>query len=147
MFWIWLTILILFILIEFTTEATTTIWFIIASLVTLLLSIFIDEFLTQFIVFTVISIFLFVKYKNQLNNLINKLNIHAKKDKLIDKSGLVIKEINKNSSGIVKVGKKKIDAIAKKKINKSKEVIIVKKIGSEYLVEEVNEKRKNNKKH
>lgn len=147
MFWIWLTILILFILIEFTTEATTTIWFIIASLVALLLSIFVDEFLIQFIVFTVISIFLFVQYKNQLNDLINKLNIHAKKDKLIDKKGLVTKEINKNSSGIVKIGKKKIDAIAKKKITKSKEVIIVKKIGSEYLVEEVNAKRKNNKKN
>lgn len=147
MFWIWLTILILFILIELITEVTTTIWFIIASFFALIISIFIDEFLIQFIIFTLVSIFLFVKYKKELNDLVNKLNINICKDKLIGKNGLVTKDINKNVPGIVKVGKKKIDAISKSKINKSKEVTIVKKIGSEYLVEEINAKRKNKKKH
>lgn len=141
MFWIWLLILILFVLIELITDVTTTIWFIIASLISLVLSIFVEEFLTQFIVFTIITIILFVKFKEPLDTLVCKLNINHKEDKLIKMEGIVLKEINKDYPGIVKVGKKKINAIAKKKLLKGKKVVVLKKIGLNFLVEEIKIKK------
>lgn len=75
---IWAIVLVIMVLAEVFTMQLVSIWFAVASLVTLISSLFIDSFLTQLVVFVLISLVLliftkpilkkFIKYNHQDTN-------------------------------------------------------------------------------
>ena len=101
--YMWLWIAIIFAIIEGITIGIVSIWFSIGALVALLASLFIQDLFLQILVFFVTSAFLLVKTRKIA---IEKLKIGQHKtniDELIDEECVVVKAIEHNLTGEVKL--------------------------------------------
>lgn len=139
MVWIWLGVVIALALIECMTVDLVTIWFVASGLVTLVLSFFIDSYFIQFLVFVVLGIVLLVTTRKYLVKLVGKKNEKTNLDRVIGMTAIVTEEINKNSSGEVKVDGKRWTAIANKKIKVNSTVKVLEIDGVKLRVEEVDD--------
>ena len=93
---IWLGMIIILILLEFTTKRLVTIWYVLSALISLILSIFIDSFFIQFLVFVILGTIILVTFRDYFINLIKDNKYFVKL-----KTKLIVKEKND------KKGKKK----------------------------------------
>ena len=134
MVWIWLGIVICLALIEIITINLTTIWFVASGLLALVLSIFIDNYIIQFSVFVIGGVLLLIFTRSYLTTKFNN-SVKTNLDRVIGMKGIVTEEIN-NNPGEVKVDGKRWMAISNKKIEKNKEVKIIKIDGVKLIVEE-----------
>ncbi len=117
---VWIIILILLILIEYYTVDFTTIWFVISSFVALLLSFFIESFWWQLSVFLVLGLVLLITTRPFWMKMIHRKRV--KTAKLVGKKGRVIKKINKNQSGEVKINNQTWFAVADENLKIDDEV-------------------------
>lgn len=135
MTFIWLGIVICLALIEIITINLTTIWFVASGLIALVLSIFIDSYILQFSVFVIGGVLLLIFTRSYLVNKFSK-SVKTNLDRVVGMKGIVTEEITKNNSGEVRVDGKRWTAISNKRIEKGKEVIIMKIDGVKLIVEE-----------
>ena len=135
MTFIWLGIVICLALIEIITINLTTIWFVASGLIALVLSIFIDSYILQFSVFVIGGVLLLIFTRSYLVNKFSK-SVKTNLDRVVGMKGIVTEEITKNNSGEVRVDGKRWTAISNKRIEKGKEVIIMRIDGVKLIVEE-----------
>jgi len=86
MTWIWLGILIVLTLIEFSTKNIVMIFFAISALISMVLSLFISEFIIQFLVFIILGTILLITQRERLIKLKKDKNIARKKQKKVKKN-------------------------------------------------------------
>lgn len=137
MVWIWIGLIITLTLIELLTTNLITIWYVGSAFVALILSFFIDSYLIQFFVFAILGTILLFVVRDKVLKILNE----KKKDKIINKVGVVIEEIKKNKAGKIKLNNRKYIAIANKKININHKVKVIEIDGVKLkVVEDNNEK-------
>lgn len=68
---IWLGLIIVLTLLEFTAKKLVTFWFVTSAFVSLILSFFIDSFFIQFLVFIILGFVLLITTRDYLLKLIN----------------------------------------------------------------------------
>lgn len=139
MIWIWLGIVIILTIIEISTVNLVTVWFIVSALVSLILSIFIDNFFIQFLVFVILGLILLFTTRETLIKIIGNKKEKTNLDRVVGMTAIVTEEINKNSSGEVKVDGKRWTAISDKRIKVDSTVKVLEINGVKLKVEEVNE--------
>ncbi len=139
MVWIWLGVVITLTFIEISTAGLVSIWYIASALVSLVLSFFIDNFLIQFAVFVILGTILVITTRDYLVKFLVKTKEKTNIDRIIGMTGIVTKEITKNSSGEVKVDGKLWTAISNKKIKVDSAVKVLEINGAKIKVEEVDE--------
>lgn len=133
MTFIWIGLIITLTLIELLTSNLITIWYVISSIIALALSLFIDSYLIQFSIFSIIGTILLLFFRDNFFNILKE-----KREKLLlGKTAIVCEEVSKKKTGKVKVGYKKYNAVANKKIKKDKKVKIIGINGYILKVEEV----------
>ncbi len=134
---LWLSIVIALAFIEVITVNLVTIWFVASGIVALIASYFTNSFFIQLAIFVILGTILLITTKKPLEKLLNKTKHKTNLDRIIDMEGIVTEDINKNSSGEVKVDGKRWTAIAQKSIKKDSTVKILKIEGVKLIVEEV----------
>jgi len=134
--YIWFGIVALLSLIEIITVDLVALWFIISGIIVIFLSVYIESFLIQFILFILIGIIPLIFLRPYVKKYLTKIKIKNNMNSLINKVGIVTKEINEfegeielnnniwpvRASKKIKVGSKvKIDSIKKFTIYVSEE--------------------------
>lgn len=132
MTWIWLSITFLFLILEYINKNCVNIWFALSSFVCFLINFITNDFIFQFILFVLLG---FVTMVILRQIVIIKVNDYFDK-KLINRKGMVIKDICKNKYGKIKIGKRKYLACANKKIKSGKLVIVLKRNQNLLVVKE-----------
>ena len=108
----WLAVILICAFLEVITVNLVTIWFITSGIVALVTSIFIDSLLIQFAVFVLLGIFLLITTRKPLQRMVNVRREHTNLDRIYGMKGVVIEEISKNKSGVVKVDGKQWTAVS-----------------------------------
>lgn len=106
-FWImiavWSAVVIGTLVVELSTADITSIWFFVASLVSLVLAVFNINFIIQIVVFFVLSVVLVIATKPLTKNLMNKTLIRTNADRILESVGIVTKRITSYEVGEVVV--------------------------------------------
>jgi len=132
--YMWLGIIFLLVVLEISTAALVSIWFIASSILALLASIFIDNVLIQFAIFVIGGIiFLLTTRKFLTNKLVKQEKTNL--DRIIGMRGVVTEDIDDLVIGEVLVDGKKWSAISKEKLKKGDKVKIIKIEGVKLIVE------------
>lgn len=110
--WIWLGIIILLCIIEASTVALVSVWFIVSGIVSLILSIFDVKFVVCFAVFVLLGLILMVTTRKTMTKILKVKKENTNIDRIIGKKGVVTEKISKDTIGEVKVDGKKWSAYA-----------------------------------
>ena len=138
---IWIAIGILCLIIEIFTPGFLFMSFGVGAILTGLTATFISNITIQIILFTVITFILFINLRKLSKKLISgsseKTNVNA----LIDKIGIVTKEIPEFGRGYVKVSGEEWSAVSKnkEKIEESQKVIVANIEGNKLIVKKSEE--------
>lgn len=101
---IWFSVIIIGAIVEALTMELTSIWFSLAALVSFLLGIFSVNFVIQIIVFIILSILMLLSVRPLATNYFRTNVVSTNSDRLVGKSALCVKTIEKEGRGEVKVG-------------------------------------------
>lgn len=137
----WFIIFLVLLFIELITVNLVTIWFAIGSLGAMITSLITSNVTIQVIVFIIISIISLLITKPFLKKLRTREIIPTNLDRVIGKTGVVTKDILKDTYGEVKVGGSIWTATSNKKIKKDSQIKVLKIEGVKLLVEEVKEEK------
>ena len=135
---LWLSIVIALAFIEVITVNLVTIWFVASGIVALIASYFTNSFFIQLAIFVILGTILLITTKKPLEKLLNKTKHKTNLDRIIDMEGIVTEDINKNSSGEVKVDGKRWTAIAQKSIKKLNGVNMFSNVVNQILLQRKN---------
>lgn len=142
----WLVIVILLAVIEFSTVNLVSVWFIASGIVTIFVSLVTDNFFIQFGVFAILGALLMILTKPLLDKTIKEHKEKLNLDRVMGMEGIVTEEIKPNMVGEVKVDGKRWSAIANEvikvdtivKINGIDGVkLVVENVEKEATVEEI----------
>jgi len=137
MMWIWIGLIITLTLIELLTTNLVTVWYVVSALIALLLSFIIDSYIIQFSVFALLGTILLFTTRDYLLRLLNE----KIKEKVLNKTGIVIEEIKKNKQGKIKLNGRKYMVTSNKKIKVGHKVKVIEINGSRLkVIEDNNEK-------
>lgn len=104
MLWIWVSLLVLFVVVEALTAQLVTIWFAIGSLAALIASFFTESIVIQIVVFAVVSLIALAITRPIAKKITASKSQATNADMYIGKEGVVSEEINNlEATGIVKV--------------------------------------------
>ncbi len=105
MVWIWLTLLVLFVLIEIFTVQLTTVWLAGGALTALILAAFgVDNIIIQVVVFLAVSLILLVATRPLVKKFINSRSQPTNADRCIGEKAVVTEDIdNINAKGAVRI--------------------------------------------
>ncbi len=101
--WLWIGLFIFFVIIEAATVGLVTIWFAIASLISLLLVFLGFSYTVQIFVFIISSILLLIFTRPVLKKYVYKNKTRTNVDSMIGKTALVSKPIREHDFGEVKI--------------------------------------------
>lgn len=138
---VWLSLVVVFIIIEAITINLVTIWFAAASLCSLFVSYFTDNLFIQLLVFSLVSIFTLIFTKPILDKIFKtdkKEKTNA--DAVIGKTGIVTDEITDLTNGRVKVSSKSWMATSDENLSKGTKVEVLDIIGAKLVVKKKEEK-------
>ncbi len=131
----WFIIFLVLLFIELITVNLVTIWFALGALGALLTSFATSNITIQIVVFIIVSIISLLITKPFVKKLRTRKIIPTNLDRVIGKTGVVTKEISKNSYGEVKVGGSIWTATSKEKISKDSQIKVLKIEGVKLVVE------------
>ena len=112
----WLVIVLLLAIIEFSTVNLVSIWFVASGFIAMLTSLLTDNFYLQFAVFVIGGIILLLLTKPIIKKKCAEREIKLNLERIIGMEGVVTSEIAKNKIGEVKVDGKLWSAISHSKI-------------------------------
>ena len=138
---VWLSLVVVFIIIEAITTNLVTIWFAAASLCSLFVSYFTNNLFIQLLVFSLVSIFTLIFTKPILYKIFKtdkKEKTNA--DAVIGKTGIVTDEITDLTNGRVKVSSKSWMATSNENLSKGTKVEVLDIIGAKLVVKKKEEK-------
>lgn len=102
MFYVWFGLALALGLIEVITTNLVSIWFVISALLSMIVSLFTDNLLIQIGIFVIVGIAL-IPLSKKIYKKIKVNNASTNFDRIIGMKGIVIKDINKDNIGEVKV--------------------------------------------
>ena len=138
MWQVWLIISGIFFVMEIVTLGFLVFWFAIGALITAGVSLITDNIIIQTAVFVITSTLLLFLTKPFVKKLSNKDNLQTNAYSIIDKKGIVTKEINsQNGTGQVKIDSEVWTAKATTEIPEGTEVIIKEIDGVKVIVEPI----------
>lgn len=123
--WIWLGIIILLCIIEASTVALVSVWFIVSGIVSLILSLFDVNFVICFAVFVLLGLVLMVTTRKTITKFLKVKKENTNIDRIIGKKGVVTEKISKNTLGEVKVDGKNWSAYASEDLSEGTYVKIL----------------------
>lgn len=137
---LWLIVAVAFGLAELMTTSLTLVWFSIGALVVMLLSTFIESIVIQIVIFAVISITLLVVFTKYFIDKDKTFKYNTNLQGIVQKKGIVKKEIKPYETGIVILGGEEWTAISEDNIKIEKETVVsvVRIEGVKLVVREVN---------
>ena len=100
---VWFILFALFLVIEIMTVNLVTIWFAAGALVALFVSFFVDSLTAQIIIFIIVSVVSVIAMKPLLKKFKGFSITPTNSDRVIGKVGDVVKKIEKNNYGEVKI--------------------------------------------
>lgn len=104
MFWVWLIVLILMVVVEaLTPAALICIWFAVGALASGILALFGVDFWIQLVVFGVVSVCVLLIFRPLASRYVKNNRVPTNYDQYIGKMGVVIKTIEPNEWGMVKI--------------------------------------------
>ena len=118
---IWILIAILCVLAELLNRKCAYIWFSISSILSLIVHLFKHWFIMEFMVFIIGGFVLLTLFRDYS---INRVNEYIK-NTIINKKGKVVKKIEKNKKGQIRIGLIKYTATSKNVINKNTYVKVI----------------------
>lgn len=136
MIYTWLTLFIIFVIVELITYGLVTIWFAFGALVAFLISFITDSNLIQCVGFFGVSIITLLFTRPVVKKYLTPKIVKTNYDKVIGMIGIVTKDIKKDEYGEVKVDGKYWTAKADKKILRDSEVEILAIDGVKLIVKE-----------
>lgn len=142
--YIWFGIVVLLSLIEIITLDLVALWFIISGIIVIFVSIYVESFLIQFIIFVLIGIIPSIFFRNYVKDFLLRMKVKNNVKYLIDKTGIVTKEVN-DKEGEIEINKKLWPVVASKKISVGSKVK-VDSIKNFTIYVSLIENKKNNKK-
>lgn len=137
---LWLIVAVAFGLAELMTTSLTLVWFSIGALVVMLLSTFIESIVIQIVIFAVISITLLVVFTKYFIDKDKTFKYNTNLQGIVQKKGIVKKEIKPYETGIVTLGGEEWTAISEDNIKIEKETVVsvVRIEGVKLVVREAN---------
>ena len=137
---LWLIVAVAFGLAELMTTSLTLVWFSIGALVVMLLSTFIESIVIQIVIFAVISITLLVVFTKYFIDKDKTFKYNTNLQGIVQKKGIVKKEIKPYETGIVILGGEEWTAISEDNIKIEKETVVsvVRIEGVKLVVREAN---------
>ncbi|MEA3422214.1 MAG: NfeD family protein [Bacillota bacterium] len=123
---IWVTLIIVFIIIEAVSLGLVSIWFAFGALIALISSYFIDSIIIQITLFVFASVILLYFTKPIVQKYLKAGRERTNVDSLIDEKGLVVKDIKKHQTGHVKVKGQIWTAYSDEDIDNGVEIVIEK---------------------
>lgn len=136
---LWFILALAFIIIELATVNLVTIWFALGAIGALITANITTNIMIQILVFVVVSIVSLLATKPIVKKLRKRKIEPTNLDRVIGKTGIVTKEITKNSYGEVKVNGSIWTAKSEKKIKEKSQVKVLSIEGVRLLVEEIKE--------
>lgn len=133
---IWVLLILAFMIIEGMTLNLVTIWFALGSLCAFITSFITDNIGIQIVVFLVVTTISLLVTKPFVKRFMKNEDKEINYDRIIGKTGLVIKKISKYENGRVKVDGKTWMAKSENEIEEGKEVEILKINGVKLIVKE-----------
>lgn len=132
----WFISFIVLIILELVTINLVSIWFAIGAIAAMFVSFFTKSITIQLLVFIVVSIIALFITKPIIKKVKSKEIIPTNFDRLIGKEAIVIKSINKNEFGEVKIFGTIWTAYSEKKIEKGSKVKVLAIDGVKLIVKE-----------
>lgn len=108
----WLIVIIICCILEAITVNLVSVWFIASGIVALIASFFTDSVEIQLGIFVILGILLLITTRKQLQKMVNQKKEKTNVDRILDMTGTVTKEIEKNKTGEVKIDGKYWTAIS-----------------------------------
>ena len=136
---IWFMLFVLLLFIELITINLVTIWFVLGALLAIITTFITDNITIQIIVFIVSSVISLIITKPFINKIRKRKITPTNLDRVIGKSGLVTKEITKDTYGEIKVEGNIWKATSKEKIEKGSKAKVLKIEGVKLIVEKIKE--------
>ena len=136
---IWFMLFVLLLFIELITINLVTIWFVLGALLAIITPFITDNITIQIIVFIVSSVISLIITKPFINKIRKRKITPTNLDRVIGKSGLVTKEITKDTYGEIKVEGNIWTATSKEKIEKGSKAKVLKIEGVKLIVEKIKE--------
>ena len=144
--YIWLIVVAVSLIVEFSTMELVSIWCAIAGLITMISAFFLPE-IVQIIIFFTLSIGLLIGFRKiALKYLLKNNKFKSNSDNLIGKSCKLLTDINEdNAGGSVKINDVVWTAVSasNEPIEKNKKVKIIEIKGNKLVVEEIKEEKEN----
>lgn len=135
---IWIVILVLAIIIELISYGLISIWFIPSIILTIVLKAFgLNNIYIEIMIVLSLSTVLLIFTRPLVVKFLKPQNIKTNFDRILDMKGKIIKKVNLNDFGIVKVDGKEWRCYASKEIEVGKIVKIIKIDSNKLEVEEV----------
>ena len=135
---LWIVILVLAIIIELISYGLISIWFIPSIILTIVLKAFgLNNIYIEIMIVLSLSIVLLIFTRPLVVKFLKPQNIKTNFDRILDMKGKIIKKVNLNDFGIVKVDGKEWRCYASKEIEVGKIVKIIKIDSNKLEVEEV----------
>ncbi|CEI71911.1 MULTISPECIES: NfeD family protein [Romboutsia] len=133
---VWLVVAIIFAIAEAMTPSLTLIWFSLAAVILMFLSSFIESIIVQVIIFAVISIILLIIGTRKIVKKDKTFKYSTNLNAVLNKKGMVTKDIKENQMGLVVVDNEEWSAISidNSEILKGEEVIVMKIEGVKLVV-------------
>lgn len=135
----WFITFLVLLFIELTTVNLVTIWFALGALGALITASIIDDLTVQVVIFIILSIISLIVTKPLVKKIRTRKITPTNLDRVIGKTGIVIKRITNDSYGEVKVEGSIWTAKATKEIKEKSQVKVLKIEGVKLLVEEIKE--------
>ena len=136
---IWFMLFVLLLFIELITINLVTIWFVLGALLAIITTFITDNITIQIIVFIVSSVISLIITRPFINKIRKRKITPTNLDRVIGKSGLVTKEITKDTYGEIKVEGNIWTATSKEKIEKGSKAKVLKIEGVKLIVEKIKE--------
>ena len=134
MFYAWLLVVVCLAIIEMSTTALVSIWFVLSGLLAMITSLFTDNITIQIAIFVIFGLIFMLLTKNIVNKVMPK-KIKTNLDRIIGMDGIVTEKISKNKPGEVKVDGKRWTAVANETIEEGN-IVKIKEINSTKLTVE-----------
>ena len=135
---LWIVILVLAIIIELISYGLISIWFIPSIILTIVLKAFgLNNIYIEIMIVLSLSTVLLIFTRPLVMKFLKPQNIKTNFDRILDMKGKIIKKVNLNDFGIVKVDGKEWRCYASKEIEVGKIVKIIKIDSNKLEVEEV----------
>ena len=143
---VWLIVAVAFAIAELMTTSLTLVWFSIGALVLMFLSIFIESLIIQIVVFAIISLTLLIIFTKYFVDKDKTFKYNTNLQGIEQKTGVVKKEINPYSIGIVTLMGEEWSAISEnnEKIDVGQLVKVVRIEGVKLIVKPIYTKQESN---